>query len=286
VVQGGTVSVATWHLLAVTWDGATVRLFVDGSEVDTALASGSLATEVSTDVIIGSRSDGTGGFDGEIDHVDIGHVALSAGEISVRYSMVADQALAVMVGQQQTGVPGSWTVSGVQSRSGGFALAAPETADSGAAAWAVATGIDEPGAVFETWWWASTATGVDLASGTRAGLSPTDQFDAAYIGADNWELRRRSGAVDSVDGSGTQALSAGSWVKVEQWTDQNGNSRLLVDGVEVAPWTAQAAPPASGSLGLRVGRLPGGQSWYVDDPRARRLVMPEPTATLGPLDRD
>ncbi len=285
-VQGGTISTGTWHHVAVTWDGTTVRLYVDGSEVDTAPASGSLAADVSTDVVVGNRSDGTAGFDGEIDHVEIGHLALTATEISVRHSTVADQALTVAVGQQQTGVPGAWVVSGLQSRSGGFALAAPETADSGAAAWVVATGIDEPGAVFETWWWASTATGVDLASGTRAGQSPTDQFDAAFVGADTWNLRRRSGAADSVDGSGSQALGTGSWVKVEQWTDQNGASRLLVDGVEVAPWAAQSSPPAGGSLSLRVGQLPGGQSWYIDDPRARRLVMPEPTATLGPLDRD
>jgi CSLREA domain-containing protein len=285
-VQGGTISTGTWHQLAVAWDGTTVRLYVDGSEADTAPASGSLRTDTSTDVILGNRSTGTSGFDGEIDHVEIGHLAPTATEISVRYSTVADQALTVTVGQQQTDAPGAWIVSGLQARSGGFALAAPETADSGAAAWAVATGINEPGTVFETWWWASIATGVDLASGTRAGQSPTDQFDAAYIGAGTWDLRRRSGAVDSVDGSGTQALTTGAWVKVEQWTDQNGDSRLLVDGVEVAPWTAQTAPPAGGSLGLRVGRLPGGQSWYVDDPRARRLVMPEPTATLGPLDRD
>ncbi len=285
-VQGGIISTGTWHHVAVAWDGSTVRLYVDGSEVDTVPASGSLSTDTSTEVILGNRSTGTSGFDGEIDHVEIGHLAPTATEISLRYSTVADQALTVTVGQQQTDAPGPWTVSGVQSRSGGFALAAPETADSGAAAWAVATGIDEPGAVFETWWWASIATGVDLASGTRAGQSPTDQFDAAYVGAGTWDLRRRSGAADSVDGSGAQALTTGAWVKVEQWTDQNGNSRLLVDGVEVAPWTAQTAPPAAGSLGLRVGRLPGGQSWYVDDPRARRLVMPEPTATLGPLDRD
>ncbi len=286
VVQGGTVTAGTWHHAAVTWDGSTVRLYVDGSEVNSAPASGSLSIDIATDVVVGNRSSGSNGFDGEIDHVEIGHVALTANEIAVRHSTVADQALTISVGQQQTDAAGSWIVSGLQSRSGGFALAAPETADSGAAAWAVATGIDEPGVVFETWWWASIATGVDLASGTRAGQSPTDQFDAAFVGADTWDLRRRSGAADAVDGSGTQALTTGTWVKVEQWTDQNGASRLLVDGVEVAPWTAQAALPAGGSLGLRVGRLPGGQSWYVDDPRARRLVMPEPTSTLGPLDRD
>ena len=38
--------------------------------------------------------------------------------------------------------------------------------------------------------------------------------------------------------------------------------------------------------GLRVAELPGGEFWFVDDPRARKLVTPEPIASLGPLDRN
>ncbi len=285
VLQGGTVTPGTWHHLAVTWDGATVDLYVDGAPVGSTAATGSLATDAATDVTIGNRAAGTTGFDGLIEHVEITHDPLTAAEVAMRHANTVAGSLTVTVGQQQTGAPGAWTVTGTQTRSGSFALTAPETA-SGTAAWAVATGVDEPGTVFESWWWASTDSGVDFASGTRAGISPTDQFDGAFVGADTWNLRRRSGATTSTDAVGTQALTTGAWVKVEQWTDQNGNSRLFVDGVPVIPWAGQTSPPASGSLGLRVGELPNGQSWFIDDPRARKLVMPEPTATVGALDRN
>jgi hypothetical protein len=36
---------------------------------------------------------------------------------------------------------------------------------------------------------------------------------------------------------------------------------------------------------LLVRRLPAGQSWFVDDTRARKLITPEPVTILGPLDR-
>ena len=286
VVQGGAVTPGTWHHLAVTWDGANVDLYVDGAPVAATTATGSLAGDASTDVAIGNRTAATTGFDGLIEHVEITHDPLTAADAAVRHANSVAGSLTVTVGQQQTGAPGPWTVTTNQSRSGTYALAAPATANSGASAWAVATGIDEPGVVFESWWWIDSTTGVDLASGTRTGASPTDQFGAAFTSGSDWALRRRFGATTDIDGTGTLAPPTGTWVKVEQWTDQNGNSRLAVDGTEVVPWVGQTAPPAGGSVGFRVGELPGGQVWYIDDPRARKLISPEPVTTLGPLDRD
>ena len=286
VVNGGSMSTGTWHDLVATWDGTDVVLYVDGAEVDRTAAPGALATEIDTNVVVGNRADGSAGFDGLIDHAEVTHDPLTANEVALRHANAVTGTLTVTVGQQQTGAPGPWAVTTAQSRSGGHALAAPTTAGSGTAAWAVANGIDEPGVVFESWWWVDQTTGVDLASGTRAGASATDQFDAAFLSGSDWSLRRRSGATTSTDGTGSFAPPTGAWVKVEQWTDQNGNSRLVVDGTEIVPWAGQTSPPASGSLGFRVGQLPGGQVWYVDDPRARRLISPEPVATLSSLDRD
>ncbi|MDH3292758.1 MAG: CSLREA domain-containing protein [Acidimicrobiia bacterium] len=285
-VSGGSIGTGTWHDLVAAWDGVDVVLYVDGVEVDRTAAAGSLSADITTSVAIGNRADGTAGFDGLIDHVDVTHDPLTVTEVGLRYANTVAGTLTVTVGQQQTAPPGPWTVTTGQSRSGTYALAAPVTVDASSAAWAVATGIDEPGVVFESWWWITSTTGVDLASGTRAGAAATDQFDAAFISGSDWALRRRFGATTDTDGTGTLAPSTGTWVKVEQWTDQNGNSRLIVDGTEVITWTGQTAPPASGSVGFRVGQLPGGQVWYIDDPRARKLISPEPVATLGPLDRD
>lgn len=285
-VNGGSVTNGAWHDLVATWDGIDVVLYVDGVEVDRSAASGSLPADIDTPVTIGNRADGSSGFDGLIDHVDITHAPLAANDVALRHANTVAGTLAVTVGQQQTGAPGPWAVRTDQSRSGSYALAAPTTAGSGAAAWAVATGIDEPGVVFESWWWVDSTANVDLASGTRAGASPTDQFDAGFIAGSDWVLRRRFGPTTNTDGTGTFALSTGTWVRVEQWTDQNGNSRLIVDGNEVITWTGQTSPPVGGSVGFRVGRLPGAQTWFIDDPRARKLISPEPVTTLGPLDRD
>jgi hypothetical protein len=42
----------------------------------------------------------------------------------------------------------------------------------------------------------------------------------------------------------------------------------------------------SGSMALRTGLLPTGQNWYIDDARGRKLITPEPSTTIVPLDRN
>ncbi len=284
--RGGTVGTGAWHDLAAVWDGAELVLYVDGSEADRVAATGVLATDPRTTMTVGNRSDLSRPFDGRVDHVTVRHDAVAATEIAAIERVVDDPAAFVTVGAEQTSTPGVWTVSGTQTRSGGFALEAPQTAGADAAAWAVATGIDEPGLVFESWWWMSTDSGVDLDAGTRAGLAPTDQYEAALTSPSGWELRSRAGVTESTDAAAAGTPATGTWVKVEIWTDQLGDSRILIDGVEVTGWTAQGSTLSSGSAGLRVGALPGGASWFVDDARARKLVTPEPVTTLSSLDRN
>ena len=284
--RGGVVSTATWHHLSATWDGTELILFVDGAEVDRVPAVGALTVDVTTDVVIGADGGAAQPLDGLVDDVRVSHRATTASAVAVRHLNVDGSAGLVSVGAEQTSPAGAWTVSGVRSRSGGFSLQAPEASGPGAAAWAVATGIDEPGLAFESWWWAATDTGIDLSSGTRAGSVPTDQYEAALTSPSGWELRRRNAGSEIVDAAAAGTPSVGTWVKVEIRTDQLGDSRVLVDGVEVTGWTAQGADLASGSMGLRVGSLPSGQEWSIDDARGRRLITPEPVAGLGPLDRN
>ena len=286
VARGGSIATATWHHLAAAWDGAELVLIVDGVEVDREAAVGVLGTDVTTRTVVGNRADTSRPLDGRIDHVQISHVAVPVGRVATHHRQVGNHDTYLTVGAEQTSPAGSWAVSAAQTRSGGFSLAAPETLPGEAAAWAVATAIDEPGAVFETWWWTSSNTGVDLAAGTRAGLSPVDQYEAALTSGSGWELRRRTGATETVDAAAAGTPSVGTWMKVEVWTDHLNASRILIDGVEVTGWTAQGSDLISGSLGLRAGVLGSGEQWFVDDARARRLVTPEPVASLGPLDRN
>ena len=285
-VTGGVLTETDWHRLDATWDGTDLVLFVDGEEVDRSPATGTLATDVTTATTIGARSDGSRRFAGVLDLVGVDHDAVTPTEIGLRYANVAGSA-AARLGDTQTGAPGSWTASTDRARSGSFSLSAPETSGPGEAAWTVAVGIDEPGLVFRSMWWISQSDDLDVAAGTRAGRTPVDQLSVALVASPfRWELRRPASAGGSIDATGSTAPVVGDWFEVEMWTDQNGESRLLVDGVEVVGWTPQGDALTRGSAGLVVNRLPVGESWFVDDVRARKLVTPEPVTSLGPLHRD
>ncbi|MDH3704976.1 MAG: right-handed parallel beta-helix repeat-containing protein [Acidimicrobiia bacterium] len=285
VLSGGSAPVGAWHHLAATWDGATVRLFVDGAEVDTVAASGALGVDLDTSAVIGNTQSATAAMAGHLDQVVVLHRPLSAAALAAHAANVNAPSTFVAVGGQQTSATDPWTVTGTQSRSGSFALEAPQT-NATSAAWAVASGIDEPGVVFESWWWFTDESAIDAAAGTRSGPAPTDEYEAALVGPAGWELRQRQGATESTDAPAAGSPAAGQWVKVEIWTDQNGESRLLIDDVEVTGWTAQGSALASGSIGLRAGYLSLSEDWWVDDAQARRLVTPEPFTTVGPLDRE
>lgn len=73
-----------WHHVAATWDGSTVKLYVDGSEVATALLSGNYS-DPGKDTLIGGIYYGAlpyCPFEGLIDEVGIWNRALTADEIA------------------------------------------------------------------------------------------------------------------------------------------------------------------------------------------------------------
>ena len=77
-------STGAWHLLVGTYDGANLRLYVDGTQVASAAATGSMP--VTTDqLVIGSKTPtSTAGdhFNGKIDDVRIYNYALTAAEVT------------------------------------------------------------------------------------------------------------------------------------------------------------------------------------------------------------
>jgi len=70
-----------WTHLATTYDGATVRLYVNGLQVASAAQTGSIATTTNLLQIGGSPALGAQYFSGRIDEVRIYNRALSAAEI-------------------------------------------------------------------------------------------------------------------------------------------------------------------------------------------------------------
>ena len=74
-----------WHLVTGTYDGANMRIYVDGVQQNSLVASGAITSGV-TSVQIGSRSSASD-WPGSIDDVRIYNRALSATEVQLLYKM-------------------------------------------------------------------------------------------------------------------------------------------------------------------------------------------------------
>src|SRR5207248_2463970 len=84
ISSGGPVQPGWWHHLAATWDGATLRLYLDGSQVSTAVGTGSI--NASTQPLNIGRGPATGNyFSGAVDEVAIYGSALTAAQIQTHY---------------------------------------------------------------------------------------------------------------------------------------------------------------------------------------------------------
>lgn len=80
------ISTNAWHHIAGTWDGTILRIYVDGTEMDTTTPGGS-PTSTSDPFRIGSRWDASGShkYKGRIDEIAIYGTALSAPRILAHY---------------------------------------------------------------------------------------------------------------------------------------------------------------------------------------------------------
>jgi hypothetical protein len=82
VATTGELPTGAWFHAAATYDGAYVRLFLDGEEVGRTPKSGLITTDASAPVDIGRSPDGSNYLRGTIDEVRIYARALGAGEIA------------------------------------------------------------------------------------------------------------------------------------------------------------------------------------------------------------
>ena len=83
--SGTSVNTGQWYHLVGTFDGSTITMYVDGTQVDTASAS-AIADAGGQDVGIGENLDATGRhLDARIDDVRVYDRALSSGEVSSLY---------------------------------------------------------------------------------------------------------------------------------------------------------------------------------------------------------
>jgi len=75
-----------WHQLALTYDGATARLFVDGAMVAERPLTGALVAEPETPLVIGAYSNLSGWFDGGVAVVQLFDRALPAEELAASWA--------------------------------------------------------------------------------------------------------------------------------------------------------------------------------------------------------
>ena len=84
---GGTVVIGTDHHVVATYDGATLKIYLDGIEVDSSTASVSMGAN--TIVVSIGEDSATGGvfFDGRLDEVAVYDRALTGAEVAKHYAI-------------------------------------------------------------------------------------------------------------------------------------------------------------------------------------------------------
>ncbi|MEZ5276882.1 MAG: Ig-like domain-containing protein [Opitutaceae bacterium] len=81
IATSGNLTAGVWYHGAMTYDGTTLRLYLDGTEVGSTALSGIIATDSSMGVAAGSQPDGSQSFDGLIDDVRIYSKPLTQSEV-------------------------------------------------------------------------------------------------------------------------------------------------------------------------------------------------------------
>ena len=285
-VRGGSLSTGTWYHLAATWDGTTARLYVDGSQVSTASATGTLNTDLSMPLVVGNVATANRGADGIVDQIQVAHTARSAAWLATTQANVSSPGTFVVMGGAQTEAAAAWTTTSAAAHGGTKALAAPWVTGGGTGAWITANGLDLPGVEFESWWRLSNPSTGTVAGGTRTGLVPTNQYETGLTSA-GFDLASLIGGTRTVGAASSgSGLTANTWTKVVISTDETGATRVKVGGTTVRGPVTLTGGTSSGSVGLRVASLLSPNTWYVDDVQIRKLVSDEPDTSLAPLDRN
>ena len=102
--RGGEVAPGTWRHLAVVVGGGKITLYVDGSEAGTGAAA---TPELAGELTVGAAADGSAGFRGEIDELQVAAAARPADWIKLAAaSQAADSKVTALGEDEQTGGAG------------------------------------------------------------------------------------------------------------------------------------------------------------------------------------
>jgi len=102
---------ANWHHAAGTYDGANVRLYVDGAEVtNQALAGGAVNSGGGAKLRLGNYANSGAAFNGALDEMAIYATALSAVRVKAHYDAASQLTNDLWVWNGTTAVPANVTV--------------------------------------------------------------------------------------------------------------------------------------------------------------------------------
>jgi hypothetical protein len=96
-----TLSTGTWYIAHLTYDGSTIRFYIDGNEEDS-ISNSDTISDSTTDLTIGRHPSFGQPFDGLIDEVRIMDVARNADWISTEIENLKNNATFITFGTEET----------------------------------------------------------------------------------------------------------------------------------------------------------------------------------------
>lgn len=112
-VSGGVVTVGAWHHVAMTWDGVTARLYLDGVDIGDAAAAGELVVDGPLAAAIGAAPDGSRAVAGALGQVRLDDQAWSPARVGFAAGNLLDPSATVTLGPPEAGTwfdQGDWTL--------------------------------------------------------------------------------------------------------------------------------------------------------------------------------
>lgn len=260
--SGVSVSTGTWHTLKATYDGSTMRLYLDGELVATKNVGEQIDYAGADTLVVGSRGDGTRLLDGTVDEVRAYSEALSSG-LATRLSKSPDGKLSPAATERWGFDAGAGsTAFGDEGHDGSLTNA---TWTPGTVGQAVEFTGDGQMAVPDGPWadigasesmtvagWVNTtdATGVTTLFTTREANS-----NGIIVSLDNGQAVAKVGdGTDSAGVQGTTDLSDGNWHHIALRLNRSTDTlALYIDGTQVDTADATAVDGISPSNDVILG---------------------------------
>jgi hypothetical protein len=250
-----TLSTGQWYNVAVTWDGATVKIYINGVLDNSAARTGTIGTDTRT-VLIGGRS-GTDLFDGMIRDVRIYNRPLTSNELVAGSGLVGYWAFSEGAGSSAADSSGAGNTATLVSTAGWTSDCAGNNnallTDGAGGIAQTSVPFDPPSTGTVAFWMRSTGT--PAATARIMGLG------------DNWEIRQDNDGlvVSDLGGDGstnigtiTPLTTAGTWYHFAATFDSTNNAyaiyvngQLEKSGVNSVTLAKQAAGVLS--FGVRTG---------------------------------